>query len=163
IKALQENVTFHLVEDAAIEVHIEQNKDTSIEVRANGEKVSITYDKKHHFFRAFSLVLEQLSKGKKSFSLKENAQFKTIGPMFDLSRNAVMKVDTFKDMIRVMAMMGFDSAMLYMEDTYEVKDEPYFGYMRGRYSQVELKELDDYAYQFGIELIPCIQTLAHLE
>src|SRR5699024_11357368 len=35
--------------------------------------------------------------------------------------------------------------------------------MRGRYSEDELKELDDYANQFGIELIPCIQTLAHLE
>src|SRR5699024_6514128 len=59
--------------------------------------------------------------------------------------------------------MGFDSAMLYMEDTYEVKEEPYFGYMRGRYSEGELRALDDYADQFGIELIPCIQTLAHLE
>src|SRR5699024_12703966 len=55
------------------------------------------------------------------------------------------------------------AAMLYMEDTYEVKGEPYFGYMRGRYSQQELKQYDDYANQFGIELIPCIQTLAHLE
>src|SRR5699024_3461005 len=54
-------------------------------------------------------------------------------------------------------------SMLYMEDTYEIKSEPYFGYMRGRYSQDELKELDDYAYELGIELIPCIQTLAHLE
>src|SRR5699024_8074735 len=31
------------------------------------------------------------------------------------------------------------------------------------YSQQELKQYDDYANQFGIELIPCIQTLAHLE
>ena len=34
--------------------------------------------------------------------------------------------------------------------------------MRGRYSKAELKEIDDYAYSFGIEVIPCIQTLAHL-
>src|SRR5699024_970807 len=90
-------------------------------------------------------------------------QFQTLGPMFDLSRNAVLKPETLQDMCRKLAMMGFDSAMLYMEDTYEIKNEPYFGYMRGRYSRKELKALDDYAHQFGIELIPCIQTLAHLE
>src|SRR5699024_7847740 len=40
---------------------------------------------------------------------------------------------------------------------------PYFGYMRGRLDEDELKQMDDYADQFGMELIPCIQTLAHLE
>ena len=34
--------------------------------------------------------------------------------------------------------------------------------MRGRYTKEELREIDDYAYGFGIEVIPCIQTLAHL-
>ena len=34
--------------------------------------------------------------------------------------------------------------------------------MRGRFSQEELKEIDDYAYDLGIEVIPCVQTLAHL-
>jgi len=46
---------------------------------------------------------------------------------------------------------------------YTIEDEPYFGYMRGRYTFQELKECDDYADVFGIEMIPCIQTLAHLE
>ena len=58
--------------------------------------------------------------------------------------------------------MGYDTLMLYTEDTYEIDNQPLFGYMRGRYSQKELKELDVYANQYGIELIPCIQTLAHL-
>ena len=58
--------------------------------------------------------------------------------------------------------MGYNTLLLYMEDTYEVNDHPYFGYMRGRYSKEELREVDDYAYCFGIEVIPCIQTLAHL-
>jgi N-acetyl-beta-hexosaminidase len=62
-----------------------------------------------------------------------------------------------------MAVMGLNMMMLYMEDTYEVPGRPYFGYMRGRYSYDELKECDDYANMFGIEIIPCIQTLAHLE
>ncbi|MEG0486256.1 MAG: beta-N-acetylhexosaminidase, partial [Oscillospiraceae bacterium] len=53
--------------------------------------------------------------------------------------------------------------MLYTEDTYKVDKYPFFGYMRGRYTHSELKLLDDYAYALGIELVPCIQTLGHLE
>ena len=52
--------------------------------------------------------------------------------------------------------------MLYTEDTFEVPEYPYFGYLRGRYSQAEIREMDDYAASLGIELVPCIQTLAHL-
>lgn len=52
--------------------------------------------------------------------------------------------------------------LLYTEDTYEVPGLPYFGTYRGRYSQEELRQLDAYAQNFGIELVPCIQTLAHL-
>ena len=52
--------------------------------------------------------------------------------------------------------------MLYTEDTYEVKSEPYFGAYRGKYTRDEIKEIDTYAAMFGIELVPCIQTLAHL-
>lgn len=66
-------------------------------------------------------------------------------------------------MLRKMALMGMSVAMLYTEDTYEIPQQPYFGYLRGRYTQQQLRELDRYAADLGIELIPCIQTLAHLE
>jgi len=39
-----------------------------------------------------------------------------------------------------------------MEDSFELPDEPYFGYMRSRYSEEELCEIDDFAYMFGIEV-----------
>jgi len=58
--------------------------------------------------------------------------------------------------------MGLNCYMLYTEDTYEIEGRPYFGYMRGRYTKEELKELDSYALSLGIELIPCIQTMGHL-
>ena len=61
-----------------------------------------------------------------------------------------------------MADLGYNTLMLYTEDTYEVDNQPYFGYLRGRYSQKELREIDDYAFEKGIEFIPAIQTLAHL-
>ena len=88
--------------------------------------------------------------------------FNRFGIMLDCSRNAVMSVPTLKNWIDIMADLGYNTLMLYTEDTYEVDNQPYFGYLRGRYSQKELREIDDYAYEKGIELIPAIQTLAHL-
>lgn len=161
IKELQKEINFTL-NDHGVPLKIEKSnsKDTVIEFN-NGEGF-IHYAQPYHVYRAIGLFVQNSAK-KEDFMMKETPQFQTVGPMFDLSRNAVMQVHQFKWMIRKMALMGFNAAMLYMEDTYEVEEFPYFGYMRGRYSQQELKELDDYAYHFGIELIPCIQTLAHLE
>lgn len=85
-----------------------------------------------------------------------------LGVMIDCSRNAVMSVSGLKRFMDVIRKMGYDRLLLYMEDVYELDGEPLFGYMRGRYSKAELKELDGYALSKGIELVPCIQTLAHL-
>lgn len=82
--------------------------------------------------------------------------------MIDCSRNAVMTVAALKNFITRIAKMGYNQVHLYMEDTYEVDGEDYFGYLRGKYSQGELKELDDFAYDIGVELVPNIQTLAHM-
>lgn len=74
-----------------------------------------------------------------------------------------MSVEYAKELIEILAIMGHNTILIYMEDVYSLKEEPYFGYMRGRYTEAELQAIDDYAHQFGIEVIPCIQTLAHLE
>lgn len=85
-----------------------------------------------------------------------------LAAMIDLSRNSVYTLKTMKRFLCQLALMGFNTAYLYMEDTYELPGYPYFGYRRGRYSVAEQKELDDFADALGIELVPCIQTLAHL-
>ena len=89
--------------------------------------------------------------------------FTTLGIMLDVSRNMVMKVDALKRWFRLLALAGHNTVMLYTEDTYELEDEPVFGYMRGGYTFEEIRELDEYAKKLGIELIGCIQTLGHME
>ena len=89
-------------------------------------------------------------------------RFSRLAAMIDLSRNSVYTLSTMKRFLCQLALMGFNTAYLYMEDTYELPGYPYFGYRRGRYSVAEQKELDDFAHALGIELVPCIQTLAHL-
>ncbi len=112
-------------------------------------------------FFGFFQLLKRLKKGKE-LDFHFEPFFEKNGIMIDNSRNGVANVSTVKGLLRLMAALGHSWYMLYMEDVYEIEDEPYFGYMRGRYSKAELKELDDYADMFGIELIPCIQTLAHV-
>lgn len=86
----------------------------------------------------------------------------SFGVMLDLSRNAVMSIEAFKEYLTYLKKMGYNCVYFYNEDCYEIEDEPYFGYLRGRYTAAEMKELDAYAASLGIEIIPCIQTLAHL-
>ena len=90
------------------------------------------------------------------------SDFRTVGLMIDLSRNAVMSLDGWRKFLPVVSKMGYNAMFLYMEDTYEVEGEPYFGYMRGRYSVDEMKALDELGAEYGVEMIPCIQTLGHL-
>ncbi|MBE6976162.1 MAG: beta-N-acetylhexosaminidase [Ruminococcaceae bacterium] len=88
---------------------------------------------------------------------------RSLGIMLDCSRNSVMTPDKVKEFATLIAGMGYNMLQLYTEDTYEIDGEPFFGYMRGRYSKEELKDIDAHCASHGIELIPCIQTLAHLE
>ena len=60
-------------------------------------------------------------------------------------------------------MLGFNNLQLYLEDIFELPGYPHFGYRRGRYSHEELKEIDDYAFEKGIEIIPVIEVLGHHE
>lgn len=117
-----------------------------------------------HYSTRSSLLrsITWLEAGTEDFQVEETAHFTQLGVMLDNSRNAVMTVEAVKDMCRLTARMGYNTLMLYTEDTYEMPGHPYFGYMRGRYTAEELREMDEYAALLGIELVPCIQTLAHL-
>ncbi len=132
---------------------------TSLSVTGDGKGIIITYSRKCELFRGISYVPALLQSGEE---IREEAKYSILCYMADASRNAVSNIDCTKKMIRALALMGYSAMMLYTEDTYELPDYKYFGHMRGRYTAEELKELDDYADSFGIELIPCVQTLAHL-
>ena len=130
-----------------------------LDIERRGNAITIIYSEPVYLYRALSLLREQ---GDRDFHITESARFCSNGLMVDCSRNAVPNMETVKKLIRQLARMGMNRLMLYTEDTFEIPEEPYFGYMRGRYTQTELQALDAYAAGFGVELIPCIQTLAHL-
>ncbi|KAF9970195.1 hypothetical protein BGZ73_007186 [Actinomortierella ambigua] len=92
----------------------------------------------------------------------EKARYENLAVMIDCSRGGVPKQSSVFYLLRNCALMGINMLQLYTEDTYQLEGETFFGYLRGPYTQQELKNIDDYAFALGIELVPCIQTLGHL-
>jgi hypothetical protein len=143
---------------SGVKVLVEEGDAIMLTKTADG--VTLTYSRTCELFRALSMLADFIAGDATELVQKSHADL--LSYMADMSRNAVYNIPTAKQMIRKLALCGYNSLMLYTEDTYEMTEYPYFGYMRGRFTKAELKELDDYADSFGIELIPCIQTLAHL-
>ncbi|MDI6774816.1 MAG: beta-N-acetylhexosaminidase [Verrucomicrobiota bacterium] len=95
---------------------------------------------------------------------REATPFRMLGVMLDCSRNAVMTAEHLREVwLPRLALLGYNMLMLYTEDTYELPGEPYFGYKRGAYTADELRSVVAAAAALNIEVIPCIQTLGHLE
>ena len=146
-----------------VPVKVSRVKQNLLRVRKKGKTAEIHYSQKSHFFRGLGLLLQEMGE-KNDFEIVEEPQFATCGAMLDMSQgSAVMDVPSVKVLINLMAVMGLNMLMLYCEDSYVIEGEPWFGYMRGKYSQDDLREVDRHAAVFGIEAIPCIETLAHLD
>ncbi len=141
--------------------NITETSFNGVYVNFDGKDAKIGYSTKVQKARCFFLLSMKILNGEKAFEIKEKPVFETCGPMLDVTTGGTMTVDAVKKYIDYMAALGLNMLMLYTEDVYEMPEYPRFGYMRGRYTHEELKAIDDYAYEMGIEVIPCIQTLGH--
>ncbi|WP_313962912.1 beta-N-acetylhexosaminidase [uncultured Streptococcus sp.] len=145
-----------------IEVSLVPNLAVSIKVEGCMGRYQVSYHKPHQLYRALALLSAALKEGQDEVEIEERAAYEDLAYMADCSRNAVLNLTSAKKMIEVLALMGYSTFELYMEDTYEIEDQPYFGYFRGRYTVAELQEIEAYAADFDLTFVPCIQTLAHL-
>ncbi|KAG2233185.1 hypothetical protein INT48_005023 [Thamnidium elegans] len=139
--------------------------------RVDGDRfeIQIRYHRKIDAFRALGKILG----GARDYmvltgihgdlvNFREKTQFDTQGVMIDCSRNGVLRPKSVYFLLNNMALMGLNMLQLYTEDTFEVEGEPLFGYLRGKFTTRELASIDDYAFDLGIEVMPCIQTLGHM-
>lgn len=157
VEYLEENMT------GGSRVKILAEKGSSgLSVRLDRDLASITYSKTSEFFRGLGFVKEWITENRTSAAREEHPVFEHLTYMADCSRNGVCSPDHLRRLMVKLSLMGYDRLMLYTEDTYQVEGYPYFGHFRGRYSRQELRELDGFAASLGIEMVPCIQTLAHL-
>lgn len=129
----------------------------------DGERLTVEAPDISAAARGLFLAACALRDGRNIPELHQTRHIASCGMMLDMSRGGVMTVQAVKGMIDAHAALGLNLMMLYTEDTYTVPEAPYLGYLRGRYTEKELREMDDYAAESGVELVPCVQTLAHLE
>ncbi len=157
VSEIAELVGFELAADG-LPVTVERI-DEGLSVTYTDTGAVIGYAQTAQLFRAIGRLVETADSKE---PVRETPAYSDLCVMYEVSANAVQTTEMVKQNIRHLALMGYTSMMLYVEDLFEVEGYPYFGYMRGRYTKAELKEFDAYAARFGIELIPCIQVLAHL-
>lgn len=173
VAELRKSYPLRISEDG-IPVTFKKVKSSEISATFRNGVCEIEADSAPHFYFALSMLLlkSQAIEDSKIYTRRDMQRllefrmehaFEKNGLMLDLSRNAVAHIDMLKQFIREMAFMGHSWFMLYMEDVYEVEGAPYFGALRGRYSIQDLQEVDRYAQLFGVQLVPCIQTLAHMD
>lgn len=158
VERISKKLGFEL-SDGGVEVSIEHGD--NITAKRIGNTATIIYKEKIHFFRALGLLCEHIKKGG-DFCVTEEPQFETSGIMPDLSTWAVFNMNFTRDFLDYMAIMGLNMYLMYIEVHYELPGRKYFGYQRSRYTNEEMKAIDDYAFDYGIEVIPCMQTLGHL-
>ncbi len=155
MKTLAEYFDFSIAKDG---VTVVASKGDELITDFDGSVLRIVYPSEVAFYRAVGNALQANG----TVKIVEKPKFDMCGAMYDHSRNGVLNMTYTKRFIAHLALLGINTYLMYMEDVYELEDEPYFGYLRGRYSTAELREIDNFAYSLGIEVIPCVQTLAHM-
>ena len=85
----------------------------------------------NRFVRLLGLFIEHSGRG--DFEIRENCAFRTLSCMLDVSNGSAPTVAAIKEFCLTMALGGYNQLQLYLEDMYEMKGRPHFGYMRGRY------------------------------
>ncbi len=128
-------------------------------IERDEKNVVVAHATPSDWFRA----LGELARDEAHAPAEITPEFDFRGLMIDASRNGVPHVESLEARIVELALLGINQLTLYTEDTYEVKGHPLVGYMRGAYTKKELRRAALFAKLFGIEMFPCIQTLAHLE
>ena len=160
--SIQEAINYlgkEFFDNLSIAYHESQDKNL-LSVKRHGSFVEIHYGSLSYLFRGLTLIKEKINET--SYSIDYHTKFQTNGLMLDCSRNGVMKNEKVKEMILISALMGHNRLLLYTEDTFQLDKYPYFGYLRGGYTKEDIKEFVEYGESFGVELVPCIQTLGHL-
>ncbi len=133
--------------------------ESGLKIVGSAEEITVAYSKDHLLFYGLSFCIQNYDK--QDFTIERNGEIR-LGVMRDCARNATLSVQGAKKLIAVFAAIGYSYIELYMEDLIDLEKYPYLGLSRGRFTAAEIREIDGYAASLGVELVPCIQTLAHL-
>jgi hypothetical protein len=96
-------------------------------------------------------------------AIEDAPDFQLRGIMLDVSRGKVPNRKTLHQLVDLCVRLKLNALMLYVEHTFQFRRHPRIGSGASPLDAATLRELDDYAAERHVELIPSLQSLGHME
>ncbi|MCP4904583.1 MAG: family 20 glycosylhydrolase [bacterium] len=93
----------------------------------------------------------------------DQPDFRDRGIMLDVSRGKVPSRHTVEELIDLCSRLRLNVLMLYVEHTFDFRAHPEVGAGASPLDAQTILAIDTYAAERGVELIPCLQSLGHME
>ena len=98
-----------------------------------------------------------------SVGLSVGKERRIVGYMLDVSRYRVPTMETMKRQVDILAGLGYNHLQLYTEHTFAYKGHESVWREASPFTPDEIRELDLYCAERGIELVPNQNSFGHLE
>jgi len=109
------------------------------------------------------LQLVDANGGIPACEIDDAPDFARRGIMLDVSRGKVPDEETLRRLVDLCVHLKLNVLMLYVEHTFRFRRHPRIGTGASPLEAGTLRALDDYAAGRGVELVPCLQSLGHME
>lgn len=96
-------------------------------------------------------------------SIEDQPDFALRGVMLDISRGKVPTPATLRGVVDICTKLKLNTLMLYTEHTFRFRRHPKIGKDDSPLDAETMRALDLYAAQNHVELIPCLQSLGHMD
>lgn len=98
-----------------------------------------------------------------ALEILDQPDFRDRGIMLDVSRGRVPRRATLEALVDLCARLRLNVLMLYVEHTFAFRRHPEIGAGASPLDAETILALDAYAAERGVELVPCLQSLGHME
>lgn len=93
--------------------------------------------------------------------ITDSPDFAVRGFMLDVSRGRVPRLETLLRLVDLLAVLKYNHLELYIEHTYAFKKHPLLGKGHSPLKPADIKKLDAYCRDNGIDLVPNLQSFGH--
>jgi hexosaminidase len=96
-------------------------------------------------------------------AIEDAPDFPLRGIMLDVSRGKVPTPETLRELVELCVRLKLNVLMLYTEHTFQFRRHPEIGAGSSALEAETLRDLDRFAAERMVELVPCLQSLGHME
>ena len=146
----------------------EQLADEEYRLEIKPDAVILSHSSRRGLFYALATLLQIFAffrpqKRIPALSIRDFPQLPFRAFMLDISRGAVPRLETLKDLILKLSLLKMNHFSLYIEDPTLIEDKNYPAMKRSVLTRAELTQLINFARQLQVEVFPSLQSLCHLK